>query len=435
MLEIITKIRNTIAQYDMLCPGDRVVVGVSGGADSMLLLHYLLSVRDELDLDLVVANVEHGIRGAESVADTDFVVDYCHQHSVQVHTLSIDALSEAKAQGIGVEEYSRNRRYDFFRSLSPDKIATAHNLSDNVETVLFRMSRGTSIKGASGIQPVRDNIIRPLICCTSQEIRQYCDANHIEYRIDSTNSDDAYSRNFVRHKLVPRFEELNPSFQHTMARFVQSAKEDDDYITSAATQCYSRVVSEKGISVADINSFHISVVKRVVIMFAAEYGISLDELHLNQLIDLLHSPGKCQLKGSTFAVSNKSYFRITQLETSDNNWRISEKYDVPISEFLNKCELLKKEFDFYLDYDRIVGNIYIRSRQAGDSIVPAGRGVTKSVKKLFNECAIDIEKRDNLPLVCDDDGIICIKDCCISDRVRISQHTQRVLLFNIRTED
>ncbi|MGN0532561.1 MAG: tRNA lysidine(34) synthetase TilS [Eubacterium sp.] len=435
MLEIITKIDNTVKKYNMLAPGDRVIVGVSGGPDSMLLLHYLLTVRDAMELDIVVANVEHGIRGDESRADTQFVVDYCHQHNVEVHTLSIDAVIEASQQGMGVEEYSRNRRYEFFNSLNPTKIATAHSLSDNVETVLFRMARGTALKGASGIKPVRDNVIRPLIDCTSQEIRRYCQDNGIDYRVDSTNGDTRYSRNFVRHNIVPNFRELNPSFESTFMHFITACDRDDDYITSVAMQCYDCVVTDKGISVAEITKYHISVINRVLIAYADSFGLSLDRHHIGEIVNLLYSSGRYQIKGDYFAVSNKQYLRITNMKNITQTASVCDLCEVCVDEFLTNCELLKNEFDFFLDYDRIVGNIYIRTRQSGDTIVPAGRGCTKSIKKLFNELAVDVEKRDSLPLVCDDNGIIAIKDCCVADRVRISSNTKRVLLFNIRMED
>ena len=218
-----------------------------------------------------------------------------------MHTLSIDAVAEAQQQGIGVEEYSRNRRYEFFNSLNPTKIATAHNLSDNVETVLFRLARGTALRGASGIKPVRDNIIRPLIDCTSREIRQYCRDKGIDYRIDSTNDDTVYSRNFVRHNIVSDFRELNPSFESTFMHFISACDCDDDYITSVAMQCYDSVVTDKGISVTEITKYHTSVITRVLIAYADSFGLSLDRHHIGRIVDLLYSPGRYQIKRDFFA--------------------------------------------------------------------------------------------------------------------------------------
>ena len=174
MLEITTKADALVKKYNMLSNGDFVVVGVSGGADSMALLAYLCQKKQEYDLRLLVANVEHGIRGEESISDTAFVESYCNENNIEFKSISIDAVNGAKQNNMSVEEYSRKVRYDFFRSFNPDKIATAHNLSDNVETLLFRLSRGTSIKGLCGIPPVRDNIIRPFLSVTGEEIRSAC---------------------------------------------------------------------------------------------------------------------------------------------------------------------------------------------------------------------------------------------------------------------
>ena len=170
-MNVIHKIDKTVEKYNMLKVGDTVAVGVSGGKDSMLLLTYLIGKRDELKLNLICANVEHGIRGEASKSDTAFVKAFCEDNSVEFRGLEIDAVNGAKQAGLGVEEYSRNRRYKFFESLGADKIATAHSLSDNVETVIFRLIRGTSLNGMKGIPPVRGNIIRPLIELSSAEIR------------------------------------------------------------------------------------------------------------------------------------------------------------------------------------------------------------------------------------------------------------------------
>ena len=141
MSEIITRVDETVKKYDMLEQGDFVVVGVSGGADSMLLLWYLLKRQKQYNLRILVANVEHGIRGEESLFDTEFVKEFCKKNNVQFKSLSVNAPKEAKALSMGVEEYSRKIRYEFFSSFSPDKIATAHNLSDNVETFIFQSSQ------------------------------------------------------------------------------------------------------------------------------------------------------------------------------------------------------------------------------------------------------------------------------------------------------
>lgn len=440
MLEITTKIFNkiseTVKKYNMLSAGDTVVVGVSGGADSMLLLRYLIEVKKDYSLNIIVANVEHGIRGQESVDDSAFVKCYCDNNGVEFHQLSINANVEAKEQGMSVEEYSRECRYDFFKSFNADKIATAHNLSDNVETVLFRLSRGTSIKGMCGIPAVRDNIIRPLIDCTSDEIRTACDELDLKYRIDSTNLDSTYTRNFVRNEIIPSFKEINPSFENVVARFIDSVIDDEAFIKAEADKCFDACFSDNSLRLDKLNKYHSSIIKRAIICFVSIYGISLDDLHLNGVFALTTNPGRYQIKNNIFAISDKKRLRIAVFEESFDfddvkiNKRITSRAD-----FLTNCEQLRKNFDFYCDYDKIIGEITIRSREAGDEIAPVGRSVTKSLKKLYNEYHINVEDRDNIPVICDEKGIIGVYGYCCDERVKIDNTTNNVILLNISTEE
>ncbi len=436
MPEITTKIDLTVKKYNMLCNGDFVVVGVSGGADSMLLLKYLISKRNEYNLNLLVANVEHGIRGDESKNDSAFVKKFCKENNVRFEQLSINAIDEAQSQGLGVEEYSRIRRYDFFKSFNPDKIATAHNLSDNVETVLFRLSRGTSIKGCCGIPPVRGNIIRPLINCSGEEIRKACSEYKIDYVVDSTNSDNAYSRNYIRNQIVPDFQKLNPSFENVFVRFIESVKEDELFIENEADKCFDDCFKRGALILDKLRNYSPSLIKRAIIRFISLYDIVLDELHLNGVFELTERPGRYQIKSNVFAISDKKRLRIAVFEeTIDFDNIIVNKKITSRSDFLNKCELLTKEFAFYCDYDKIVGNVTVRGREEGDMIVPAGRGCTKSLKKLYNEYKIPVEDRENIPVLCDENGVIGVYGYCCDERVKIDNTTTSVILLNIRMED
>lgn len=434
MLEITTKIDLTVKKYNMLNQNDFVVAGVSGGADSMLLLHYLIQKRDELNLKLLVANVEHGIRGNESIRDSEFVKSFCKKNNVDFVCKSINAVDEAKANSLSVEEYSRNVRYEFFNSFGADKIATAHNLSDNAETVLFRLSRGTSLKGCCGIPPVRDNIIRPLIDVSSDDIRQYCCDMGIDYVVDSTNDCDDYSRNFIRHYIVKDFEQLNPSFEQTFSRFIASVNEDDELLNLLADNAYEKSLVDNKLDLIALKKNHISIIKRVIFKYFDSNGVALDELHLNLICNLLDKTGKEQIKGSIFAVSNAQYLRIANFDSADKSINVETKI-IDYNSFLNNCELFKKEIAFYCDYDKIVGNIFVRPRIEGDTISPANRGVTKSLKKLFNEYAIPVENRGNVPVACDDNGVIGVCGYCCDERVKVEDKTKNVLLLYIRMED
>ena len=433
MSETTIKIDKTVKKFNMIQKGDSVVVGVSGGADSMLLLSYLLKKQAELDLKLIVANVEHGIRGKESENDSAFVEAFCKEKNIEFHCLKINVPKLAEEAGMGVEEYSRKRRYEFFESFGANIIATAHNLSDSVETVLFRLSRGTSLKGCKGIPAIRGNIIRPLIELSSSEIRNECREQNIPFVVDSTNSDNAYSRNYIRNVVIPDFEKLNPSFEKALERFIISANEDSEYLEAKAEKSFESCLNNNALDIEKLRTNAPAISKRALVLFAEKNGCTLDELHLSGVYELLSKRGKYQLEGDLFAISDLKTLRIVEIKNDCPSFSFEKKI-FDISDFLNKCELLSKEFDFYCDCDKISGDIIIRNRKEGDSISPEKRRCTKTLKKLFNELKIPEDKRKGYPVIADNKGVIGIAGLCRDERVCVDKNTKSVLLLKI-TED
>lgn len=418
----------TVEKYNMLSNGDRVLVAVSGGADSMALLSFLLSIKDKYSLDICVAHIEHGIRSDESKADAEFVKNFCNKNNLKFHLKTIDAPKLAKKLGKGVEEVSREERYKFFNTIECDKIATAHNLTDNIETLIFRLTRGTGLKGACSIPPVRGKIIRPLIEISSADIRTYCKQNNIEYRIDSTNFDDTYSRNLIRLNILPLLEKLNSDYQNNIANFISSINEDNSFIENQVLSVYDGVVADSGIDILKIIKFDEAVRKRIIKLYFENNGVKIDCFHLNEIEKLLYSSGKVQLFGDNFAVSAKGKLRFANLKKCTDCGEF-------VTEILNINEFNAKNIDFYCDCDKIVGSVTVRKRKAGDTVKPSGRGVTKTLKKLFNETAFPIEKRDDAIIVCDDDGIIGVIGICADERVKVDKGTKRVYSIKLPSED
>lgn len=422
------KVLKTVKKYNMLSKGDRVLIGVSGGADSIALLEFFVSVKEKYDLDICVAHIEHGIRGEDSVNDAEFVKNYCKKLGVNFYLKTIDAPNLAKKAKMGVEEYSRMARYDFFNTIECDKIATAHNLTDNIETLLFRLARGTGLKGACSIPAVRGKIIRPFIEVSSGEIRKWCNDNNIPYRVDCTNSDSAYSRNLIRLEILPLFEKLNANYQDNIENFISDVNEDYEFIDDYVKSIYPKIVKNNEIDLPKLNELDLSIKKRILIMFFDENGYSLNRIHLQSVIDITLKSGKSQIKENIFAISAKGKFRIAKF--NDLN-----KKDEFVTKILNIDEFKDKNIDFYCDCDKIVGNIIIRAKQAGDRIKPAGRNVSKTLKKLFNESAYPIEKRDKKIVVCDDFGIVGVIGLCADERVKVDCNTAKILTIKLPSED
>ena len=422
------KVLKTVKKYNMLSNGDRVLIGVSGGADSIALLEFFVSVKEKYDLDICVAHIEHGIRGEDSVNDAEFVENYCKKLGVNFYLKTIDAPNLAKKAKMGVEEYSRMARYDFFNTIECDKIATAHNLTDNIETLLFRLARGTGLKGACSIPAVRGKIIRPFIEVSSGEIRKWCNDNNIPYRVDCTNSDSAYSRNLIRLEILPLFEKLNANYQDNIENFISDVNEDYAFIDDYVKSIYPKIVKNNEIDLPKLNELDLSIKKRILIMFFDENGYSLNRIHLQSVIDITLKSGKTQIKENVFAISAKGKIRLAKF--NDLN-----KKDEFVTKILNIDEFKDKNIDFYCDCDKIVGNIIIRAKQAGDRIKPAGRNVSKTLKKLLNESAYPIEKRDKKIVVCDDLGIVGVIGLCADERVKVDCNTAKILTIKLPSED
>lgn len=422
------KVLKTVEKYNMLSKGDRVLIGVSGGADSIALLEFFVSVKEKYDLDICVAHIEHGIRGEDSVSDAEFVENFCKKLGVKFYLKTIDAPNLAKKAKMGVEEYSRTARYDFFNTIECDKIATAHNLTDNIETLLFRLARGTGLKGACSIPAVRGKIIRPFIEVSSSEIRKWCNDNNIPYRVDCTNSDSAYSRNLIRLEILPLFEKLNANYQDNIDDFISDVNEDYAFIDNYVKSIYPKIVKDNEIDLPKLNELDLPIKKRILIMFFNENGYSLNRIHLQSVIDIALKSGKSQIKENVFAISAKGKIRLAKF--NDLN-----KKDKFVTKILNIDEFKDKNIDFYCDCDKIIGNITIRARQAGDRIKPAGRNVSKTLKKLFNESAYPIEKRDEKIVVCDDFGIVGVIGLCADERVKVDCNTAKILTIKLPSED
>lgn len=412
-----------------------MLIALSGGADSVLLAYFLLSVKEQYDLTLKAAHIEHGIRGAESVADAEFCRKFCEEMNVEFHLLSIDAPALAKQHGCGVEEISRIKRYEFFCSLGCDKIATAHNLTDSIETMLFRLARGTSLKGLCGIPPVRDNIIRPLIELKSEEIRDFLDSDNIGYRTDSTNEDIKYSRNFVRHRVVPLMKQLNPSFETAAAHMLDSLNNDNSFLESVSLRALEDASDGSCLSLEKLRLLSLSVLNRVLAEWLANNGFKVNATLLSACRGLVFQNGRYQISGSTYAVSAADRLRIADFSDCESCGFAADIHKYPVKEFLNICEFNKKKFDFYCDCDKIVGKVAVRSRKEGDSIALESRGCTKSLKKLFNELHIPPEKRGRVAVVADELGVIGVCGVGAAQRVGVDGGTKSIIAINIVSED
>ena len=267
ILNIEKKIEGVIVRWNMLPPGCTVVVGLSGGADSLTLTHFILKYAETRHIHLTAAHINHGLRGKEADGDEDFVSRWCGENRVELKILRADVRALAAEKGEGLEECGRNVRYDFFRSLSGTngKIATAHTLSDSTETVLMNLAKGAGMRGLRGIPPVRENIVRPLIGITRAEVEAYCAHYGLHYVTDSTNFEEEYERNKIRLGVIPVLREINPAFESAVFAMTGRLSEDDAYLTSLAREQLAGAVCPGGYGLDRLRKMPVPVLARAIV--------------------------------------------------------------------------------------------------------------------------------------------------------------------------
>lgn len=311
----------TIRRYRMLESGDRVIVGVSGGADSMALLHFLYTSSEKMNISVFACHINHHLRGAESDRDEEFVRGFCDRNAIPLTVCDADIPSLQKKHE-SVEECARRERYRFFEEMSETlsaRIATAHTASDNAETVLLNLIRGTGTKGLYGIPPVRGKIIRPLLRCTREETEKYCTENKIGYVTDSTNLSEQYTRNRLRRKVLPLLKEFNPALIDGIARMTESVYEDNLFLEQAATAAVRRCRTENGYVCALLSELEPAILARVVSSVLSENGIEPSHLRIGGCIGIIRAgKGKINLCKDRFAVAEKGIFLI---QTRIQNYR------------------------------------------------------------------------------------------------------------------
>ena len=295
------KVIETIKKYGLIQAKDKIVLGVSGGPDSITMLDILRQIREEFDFEIVVAHINHMIR-KEAIQDEEYVKKYCEKNSIEFFVKRIDVMSVANNRKIGTEEAGRFVRYEFFdeilKQTESNKIAIAHNKNDKVETIIMHLLRGSGLSGLKGIEPIRENVIRPLIECERKEIEKYCDENRLEPRIDKTNFENDYTRNKIRNIVIPYIEkELNPNIIETIDRLSEVVKKEDRYLEKVALDVYDKILikQELGQIILELKGFNEQdeVIKSRIILYTVKklFGSSqgIEKIHINDIIKLCNN--------------------------------------------------------------------------------------------------------------------------------------------------
>ena len=296
------KVINTIIKYKLIESGDKIVLGVSGGPDSISMLKILDEIKEEFKFEIYVAHINHMIR-KEADEDERYVQKYCEKNNIQFFVKRADVEQIAKTKKLGTEETGRKIRYDFFeevlQKVGANKIAIAHNKNDKIETIIMNLLRGSSVSGLKGIEPKRDNkYIRPLIECERQEIEQYCEENKLEPRIDKTNFENDYTRNKIRNIVIPYIEkEFNPNIIETIDRLSQVATEESSYIELQAKELYNKLLIQETenqiiLNLKEFNKQNKVIKSRIILLAVKKINggtQGIEKIHIEDIIKLYNN--------------------------------------------------------------------------------------------------------------------------------------------------
>lgn len=436
---------NTDSIPALLPPGSRVLTAVSGGCDSICLLHLLWTKREEWGLEVSAAHYEHGIRGEASLRDAAFVEDFCRARGIPCAVEHGDVPAFAREQGLGIEEAARRLRYAFLEhtadQLGCDRIATAHNADDNAETMLLNLVRGSGLRGLGGIPPVRGRIVRPLLRVTRQEIEEYLRENGLPHVEDASNADERYRRNRLRQRVLPVLRELNPALAHSLGDTAALLRQDEDCLASLADDFIEKYYQNDSLPTKELRELHPAVASRVLRRLCER---SLERKHVEETISFCRGSelGFLDLPGQRLRrEQGRLYFCETDVTPiPDRSIRPGETLQIPELGILVQADLVEYNqkvnslFKTYcIKYENIRGNeILCTGRRPGDRMRPAYRGCGKSLKALFLERGMTRQERDRVLVFRDAAGILAVYDLALDERSlpREGETALRLTIYN-----
>jgi tRNA(Ile)-lysidine synthase len=436
-----------IKKRGLIRTGQHVIAAVSGGIDSMVLLDLLAKHKDQLKISISVAHVNHMLRGKESKGDEKLVVKAANAYGIPFFVKEVQTKKLAAQEKISIQEAARKLRYEFFdylkSSLGAQVIATAHTTDDNAETMLFHFFRGSGIEGMSGIPVMRNHFVRPLLSTTRKEVVQYAKSNKIKFREDSSNKKEHYTRNFIRHTVIPQIErKINPALTQTLLKESEIFSLLSDFVNQEVDRRYPAVVQETSIALnalQDVDPYlRQMIVKKLLLHVHVEPSFSI----IDAVLDLMN-----RQKGSAADVHKQwiaertaDHIVLRQRSESGGFSHVitslssvtNDRFTFSIRRVRNGKNKRSNDPSIeYVDGDRISFPLTVRSWSVGDSFMPLGMKGKKKISDLFGEKKMTSEQKSSTPVVVSGDAIVWVAGVRLDDRFKITRSTKSIYQLSI----
>ena len=456
------KVLSYIKDNSLIESGDKILVALSGGPDSICLLNILLELKEELNIDIAAAHLNHLLRGEDAFKDEEYVINICNSMGIKCFVKRVDINGYAKEHKLSSEMAGRNVRYNFFDEIVEEegfnKVATAHNANDQAETILFRLMRGTGLEGLGGIKASRDNkIIRPILCLSREQVEKYIELKNLSPRIDKTNFEKIYNRNKIRLDMLPYMKEnFNQDIIQTLNRMSLLLQKDNEFLENLSLSFYNKYCIQYDdyfIIKKEIFKEEESIVNRVLRHAITRYSKSNYDFEMKHIYKISYlaknNSGKSvdlpngiyveniygdiyiKNKIKKYDISDKKEKIILSKDNINKNTIEFNKFSIEFSVMSNyqsnDIRLNQGNLMQYFDFDKINDNISIRNRNDGDKLIPLGMSGSKKLKDIFIDMKIPKEERDNIPILCFDEKIAWIIGIRTSENYKLTNESKNIL--------
>ncbi|MBQ6516329.1 tRNA lysidine(34) synthetase TilS [bacterium] len=439
---MIDRLKNFLDKYNL--KGKTILVGFSGGFDSMCLLDMLFKIEAEYSLKVVAVHLNHNWRGEEALQEQEKCKAFCEDRRIEFYTKTASAGLKQ------TETVARALRYKFFDEAidkyKADAFFTAHNKNDNAETILYRIVKGTGVNGLRGIAEHREIFYRPLLNISRAEIEKYCEDNELSPNFDSSNNDIKYKRNFIRHKVIPMLEKINPDVMEALSSLINLANEDYDVVEEYLDELRKIIFDKKSIITQEFLKLSQNVQRRIIYDWVLEHGLDYDYDVINRICMFINE-NKNSKSGMSKSLSAESWLFVNRdvVEIINKTKKLEDEVTVrvcgeyKIGDYIFElCGYTGEEIDefpddsmcySYVDLSRVDIDFVLRTRRDGDIINPLGMAGTMKLKKYFTGKAIPKHIKENLILLCKENEILWVPGYGLSDKIIVDKNPTHVLIL------